>query len=221
MEKYLQIEKINLKYHIPVHVLVCVLMLLISPFIMGVENLEAQDTAKVLEMYVALTGIVLLPPVFLPEQDRDIRDLVYTKYVNGSTVYLVRILGNLLLLAMMLGLYIGMLAYRQCEFPAGRYFCGTLAELLFLGGIGLFFYGLCDSLVIGYMMPIVYYILAMGGGEKYLKLLYPFSMMKGSYGEKPWLAIGGVILVSVGVVLRCRRRRLWNRILEPGIREKH
>ena len=68
MEKYLQIEKINLKYNIPLHILICVLMLLVSPFLMGVANLGAQDTAKVLEMYAALIGIVLLPPIFMPEQ---------------------------------------------------------------------------------------------------------------------------------------------------------
>ena len=205
MEKYWQIEKMNLKYHIPVHVLACVLMLLVSPLLMGVENLGAQDTAKVLEIYVALMGIVLLPPVFLPEQDHDIRDLVYTKYVNGITVYTVRIVGNILVLAMLLGLYMGMLVYHQCEFPVGRYFGGTLAEMLFLGGLGLFFYGLCDNLVIGYMMPFVYYAAAMGGGAKYLKMFYPFSMAAGSYGEKIWLAAGSVILVGAGVWLRCRR----------------
>ncbi len=209
MEKYWQIEKANLKYHIPLHIFVCALMLLCSPLLMGVENLGAQDTAKALEMYAALIGIVLLPPVFLPEQNHDIRDLVYTKYLNGSVVYLVRIAGNIVLLALLLGLYIGMLVHYQCEFPVGRYFCGTLAEMLFLGGLGLFFYGLCDNLVAGYMMPFVYYITAMGGGEKYMKMFYPFSMAKGSYSEKLWLAAGGVLLVGAGVWLRCRRRRLF------------
>ncbi len=208
MEKYWQIEKVNLKHHIPLHVLICALMLLVSPLLMGVENLQAQDTAKVLEMYAALIGIILLTPVFLPEQDRDIRDLVYTKYVNGSAVYLVRILGNILLLAAMLGLYVGLLVYNKCEFPAGKYFCGTLTEMLFLGGLGLFFYGLCDNLVIGYMAPVVYYIAAMGGGEKYMKMFYPFSMARGNYGEKVWLAAGAFVLIIAGVWLRCRRQRM-------------
>ncbi|MCI8885147.1 MAG: hypothetical protein HFG87_04090 [Dorea sp.] len=208
MEKYWQIEKVNLKHHIPLHVLICALMLLVSPLLMGVENLQAQDTAKVLEMYAALIGIILLTPVFLPEQDRDIRDLVYTKYVNGSAVYLVRILGNILLLAAMLGLYVGLLVYNKCEFPAGKYFCGTLTEMLFLGGLGLFFYGLCDNLVIGYMAPVVYYIAAMGGGEKYMKMFYPFSMARGNYGEKVWLAAGAFVLITAGVWLRCRRQRM-------------
>lgn len=206
MERYWQIEKMNLKYNIPLHILICVLLLLVSPFLMGVENLEAQDTAKVLEMYAALIGIVLVPPVFLPEQDRDIRDLVYTKYVDGSAVYLVRLLGNVLLLMALLGLYVGMLAHNGCAFPAVGYYFGTLAEMLFLGGLGLFFYGLCDNLVIGYMAPMVYFIAAIGGGEKWLRMFYPFSMARGSYGEKVWLAAGAVVLMGAGIWLRCRRK---------------
>ena len=119
MERYWQIEKVNLKNNIPIHAAVCVLMLLLSPFLMGVANLGAQDSAKVLEMYVALTGIVLIPPVFLPEQDHDIRELIFSKYTDSQVVYLIRLLGNIFLLAFMLSVYIGMLRYHGCEFPAG------------------------------------------------------------------------------------------------------
>ena len=77
MERYWQIEKINLKYHVFIHVLVCAALLGLSPFLMGVKNLTAVDTAKVLERYAALIGIIMLPPIFLPEQDKDIRELVY------------------------------------------------------------------------------------------------------------------------------------------------
>ncbi|WP_289302224.1 hypothetical protein, partial [Sporofaciens musculi] len=190
MERYLQIEKVNLKYNIPLHILISALLLLASPLLIGVANLGAQDTAKVLEMYAALIGIVLLPPIFMPEQDHDIRDLVYTKYVNGAVVYLIRLFGNVLLLAVLLGLYVGMLKYQGCEFPVVKYFFGTLAQMLFMGGLGIFFYGLCDNLVIGYMVPIVYYIAAIGSGQKLLKMFYPFSMMLGSFKEKGVLAFG-------------------------------
>ena len=45
MERYWEIEKVNLKYNIPLHILVSVLLLLVSPLLMGVANLKAQDTA--------------------------------------------------------------------------------------------------------------------------------------------------------------------------------
>lgn len=206
MERYWQIEKINLKYNVPLHILVCFLLLGLSPFLMGVANLESQDTAKVLEMYVALIGIVMLIPIFLPEQSKEIRDLVGSKYIHSAFVYLIRLLGNCLLLAFFLGAYILMLRNNQCVFPAICYFLGTYAEMLFFGGIGIFCYGLCDNLIIGYMIPIVYYITAMGSGSKYLKLFYPFSMAIGSYREKYVLLAAAVILIAVGIALRCRRK---------------
>lgn len=206
MERYWQVERVNLKHNILLHILVCVLLLWLSPLLMGVANLGQQDTAKVLEMYVALIGIVMLVPIFLPEQNQDIRDLVYTKYMKSQLIYTLRILGNVLILMIFLAFYIVMLKKNSCEFPVVKYYFGTLAEMLFLGGMGLFFYGLTDNLVIGYMIPIFYYIVAIGSGAKYLKLFYPFSMVIDSYDEKVWLFLAGVVLIASGIWLRCRRR---------------
>ena len=72
------------------------------------------------------------------------------------------ILGNVLVLVCFLGIYIVMLRLNQCSFPAVKYFLGTLAEMLFFGGLGLGFYGLTDHLVAGYMAAMVYYISAIG-----------------------------------------------------------
>lgn len=209
MERYWQIEKTNLKYQVPLHLLVCVVLLGISPLLMGVENLSAMDTAKVLERYVALIGIVMLTPTFLPEQDQAVRELVYAKYMKASHVYLVRLMGNVLILAAFLGIYIFMLRSNQCEFPAAKFYFGVFAEMLFFGGLGLCFYGLSDNLVIGYMAPIVYYITAIGGGNKYLKMFYPFSMSMGRYAEKIYLFAAAVFLLAAGIFCRCRRAGGW------------
>lgn len=205
MERYWQIEKVNLKYHVPLHFLVCILLLGISPFLMGVENLSAIDTAKVLERYVALIGIIMVTPIFLPEQDREIRELVYAKYTKGASVYLVRLLGNMFILAVLLGIYIFVLKNNNCEFPAVRYYFGVFAEILFFGGLGLFSYGISDNLVIGYMASVVYYIIAVGSGDKYLKMFYPFSMSLERYGEKFCLFAGAVVLAAGGIYFRCKK----------------
>ncbi len=202
MERLWQIEKVNLKHHVLLHFLVCVLLLGISPLLMGVKNLTAVDTAKVLERYVALIGIIMLTPIFLPEQDRDIRGLVYAKYTKASQVYMVRLAGNILILAAFLGIYIFVLKQNQCEFPVLKYYFGVFAEVLFFGGLGLFFYGVSDNLIIGYMAPMVYYIIAIGGGDKYLKMFYPFSMSMGKYEEKICLFAAAVVLTAIGIRFR-------------------
>lgn len=206
MEKYWQIEKVNLKHNTALHILVCAVILGLSPLLIGVSNLGWKDTAKTLEMYTAFIGIIMLTPIFLPEQDKEIRDVTASKYMDCAKVYFVRLLGNSIILAVFLSLYIAMLKHNRCEFPMVWYFLGTYVEMLFLGGLGLFFYGLCDNLVIGYMIPIMYYIFALGGGSKYLKLFYPFSMVSGSYREKYVLAVSALLLLAGAIALRRRRR---------------
>lgn len=206
MERYLQIGKVNLKHNILPHLLVTAAILCLSPLVLGVSNLEAPDTAKVLERYVALTGIIILTPVFLPEQNKDLRDLVNSKYMKAVSVYFIRIVEAVLILAVFLGIYMWMLDGNNCQMDLIKYYGGTIAEMLFLGGLGVLGYGLSDNVVIGYMLPVFYYIVAMGSGDKYLKMFYPFSMEAGSYTEKIYLLVTAAVMITAGVVLRSRRR---------------
>ena len=205
MERYLQIGKVNLTHNVLWHLLACALLLCASPLVLGTSNLGERDTAKVLEMFVALIGIIMIPSVFLPEQNRDIRELIRSKYTGCGIVYGIRLMTIVLILAALLWIYVLILSMVNFIFPVSGY-CGTLAEMLFLGGLGLFFYGLSDNLVIGYMIPFFYYIVAIGSGDKYLRMFYPFSMQKGSYDEKYYLLAGAVIMIGAGVCLRCRKR---------------
>ena len=198
MERYLQIGKVNLTHNVLWHLLACALLLCASPLVLGTSKLGERDTAKVLEMFVALIGIIMIPSVFLPEQNRDIRELIRSKYTGCGIVYGIRLMTSVLILAALLGIYVWILARGNCSFPVAGYYCGTLAEMLFLGGLGLFFYG--------YMIPFFYYIVAIGSGDKYLRMFYPFSMQKGSYDEKYYLLAGAVIMIGAGVCLRCRKR---------------
>lgn len=205
MVKYWQIAKENTKHNIGIHTGISILLLCLSPLVLGVQNLSGQNTAKVLEMYVALLGIVLLPPIFLPEQNQSLRDLVRSKYTKIISLYIVRALEAALVLGILLGAYMGMLFVNGCEMNILQYFTGTLSEMLFMGGIGVLCYGIFDNLIAGYMVPIFYYITAMGGGQKYLGVFYPFSMAIGSYSEKCWLFGGGIVMLALGIWLRGRK----------------
>lgn len=207
MEKYLQIGKYNLKYNIPLHFLVCILLLLISPLLLGLHNLDKFQTAKVLEMYVAFAGIILLPPVFLPDQNKDIRELLGTRTLSQAVVYIVRVLQAVVLLMAMVLIFIGVLKMGNCEFPATLFFLGTMSEILALGGIGMLFYSLSDQVVAGYMIPLLYYLISYGSKNKYLGKFYLFSMSEGRYDEKIYLAAAGIIFISIAIWNRCRLKR--------------
>ena len=79
MANYLNITAINLKHNSAPHLLLAMIIALLTPVIFGISSLNAQEAAQPLEMFLSLTGIVLLTPIFLPEQNENIRDLVRSK----------------------------------------------------------------------------------------------------------------------------------------------
>ncbi|MFT4144353.1 MAG: hypothetical protein QM644_07830 [Mobilitalea sp.] len=175
---------------------------------MGVENLDSVSTAIVLERYVAFIGIILLTPICLAEQNKEIRDLVGAKYISLSTVYLIRLVIVMMTFVLLIGTYIVILAHNNCEFPGLKFFLGTLAEAVFLGGIGFCVYSLFDQIAVAYLAPIMYYLMSLTGGKQLLKNFYLFSMVNESYREKVFLAIAGGVLIIIGLLYPHMRRKI-------------
>lgn len=78
--------------------------------------------------------------------------------------------------------------------------------MLAFGGIGILAYAWSDNLIVGYMVPIVYYVIAYGGGAKYLKKLYPFAMTT-DYSTKYVLLAAGIFCILCGIFIRGKRQR--------------
>lgn len=204
MEKYCKIGKSQIRHNVWIHLLICAAMLLLSPLVLGLENLDAVQSAKVVETYVALIGIILFTPVFLPEQNKDLRDLIASKFTKITEIYSIRIFLSLVAALILTFSYIMVMKSGNCQMEAGKYFFGTMAEIIMFGGLGIFAYGISDNLIIGYMAPLVYYAAAIGMGAKYMKKLYPFGMLS-DFQTKYWLLIVGVILMVVGVAVRSKK----------------
>lgn len=207
MRKYLVIGKENVRHNMLYTLIAVVILVGISPLIMGMKNLDPYQSAKVLEMYAALAGIILLPPLFLPEQNHDLRELVMSKHVSQAVVCMVRLVQAMVILAAVIGIYVIMMKNGNSFFPVWKSFFGTFAEAMALGGLGILCYALSDNPVIGYMAGLFYYLLNYGSGQKYLKNFYLFSMMEGSYTEKIYLGAAAVVMIAVGIYWRTVRRR--------------
>ena len=207
VEKYLEITKVQLKQHAWQHLLVSILLLAASPLVLGISNLDAAQSAKVLETYVALTGIILFVPVFLPEQDRDLRDVIKAKYTNIMSVYLARILISLLFSALLTLAFLLVMKAGNCEIEPGKYYFGTMAEIIAFGGIGIFAYAVTDNLIVGYMIPLGYYVAGIMAGYQYMKKFDPFGMLT-DYDTKYWILAAGLVLMGCGIMLFRRRRCL-------------
>lgn len=205
MERYLKIAKVNLKFNLFPHIISAISLCLISPLIMGLKNLDSINTAKILEMYISLLGIIVLVPLFMPEQDKDIRDLIKSKKESIVMNYLIRIMEALLFLLIMVLGFLVYLKIGNCTFDFAEYFYGTISTCIFLGGLGILVYSIVDNISVGYMVPILYYILCYGGGKKYLGKFYLFSMMQGNYTDKKYLLIAGILMIAIGLFYRSKK----------------
>ena len=206
MERYVVVARENQKHNLWIPFLICILLLLASPLFLGIENLTEPEAAKVLEYYAVFISIILLPAVFLPEQDKDIRDLLSSKYMPVAKLYGIRMTQAIIYLMLLLGIYMCVLKAGNCEFAFLKLYMGELATMVFLGGMGIFFYALTDQVVVGYMIPLLYYMLNITISPNKIKGLYLFYMSIGKYEWKWTLGIAGVVLLAAGIAIRSKRK---------------
>lgn len=206
MERILSIEIEHFKNHYAGHLAAALLFSLLAPVIMGMEALNQYQAGQILDVYFSLLGIVLLTPLFMPEQNKNIRDLLASREYPLRNIQLLRLLQAVVILAVLNLLVLFQMKLGECTFPFGTYFCCAMANCVFLGGLGIFAYGITDHLVIAYMIPVFYYICCYGAGQKYLGKFYLFSLMTGDLENKIWLGTAGILLTAAGVVIRNRKK---------------
>lgn len=206
MERILSIEIEHFKNHYAGHLAAALLFSLLAPVIMGMEALNQYQAGQILDVYFSLLGIVLLTPLFMPEQNKDIRDLLASREYPLRNIQLLRLLQAVVILAVLNLLVLFQMKLGECTFPFGTYFWCAMANCLFLVGLGIFTYGITDHLVIAYMIPVFYYICCYGAGQKYLGKFYLFSLMTGDLENKIWLGTAGILLTAAGVVIRNRKK---------------
>lgn len=213
MVRYLNIAKMNLKFNLLPHILVTLFLAVLAPVIMGVSNLESLQVAKVVDLYLSLFGIVLCVPLFIPDEDHSIRELLESKKESMYVVHVIRLVEGVCILLISLVLFLLFMKQQGSNFPYYQYLYGAVANGLFLGGLGIMIYSILDNLAVAYMIPILYYVMCMGGAKKYLDKFYLFSMMGGSIEDKIYLLVAGIVMIGVGIIMRNKK------IIKPFLKQ--
>lgn len=204
----LEIAKINLRHNAILSIIVSAAVIIITPVIFGTANLDKMASSQPMEMFISLIGIVLFTPVFQPEQNEDINALVSSKYVSTIKVYLIRTAYAVILsivLVVLFGIYMGL---RACDVTL-LLVIGTIADIVFLGSLGMVTAALTNNTVISYMIPMVYYALNYGMGAK-LGNYYLFSMSLNDFEPKIWLLITGILFIVISLVVVKVKPRFWS-----------
>lgn len=201
MERYLSAGGSFIRRQYAPHMLLTLLFCAMSVFFVSFRNLDASQAAKVMEMYLAFAGILLLTPLFMPEQDREIWLLERSKATPLWQLYLVRVLEATVLLMLVVTVFIFLMKQGGSVFSVGSLWLGSFAEILFLGSIGFFVSGVTNQVILGYMVSVLYYMVNIGG-SKYLGKFALFQMAKGNYDFVLLMLPAAFVLLTGAIILR-------------------
>lgn len=152
-----KIFSVNLRYNFIQHFAIACIVALAVPMIFSINSLTERGAAQPLEYLLPFSGMFLLTPVFYPEQNENIRDLIRSKRTGYLSVCLVRVLYSAAALALIVGGAV--LTMRLCESAVTwRHFVGAYASALLLGSMGMFFAGASGNVTAGYMAAVIYYL---------------------------------------------------------------
>ena len=196
----LQIAGINLRHNFAGYIAAGVLLLLLTPVLFGITDLDRLASAVPLERFVALLGPILLTPVFAPEQSAEIDDVVSAKYIGSSVVCVIRTLCLTGLMAVMILVFAIYMRESGCDISTAL-ITGTISDAVFLGALGMLAASLTDNVAVAYMLPVMYYTLCFGVGDK-LGSFYLFAMENGNYAGKPRMLMLGVLIAAGSVWIR-------------------
>ncbi|MBD5138584.1 MAG: hypothetical protein HDT24_04675 [Ruminococcus sp.] len=191
-----KIVSVNLRYNFLPHFAIACLIALAVPTIFSISSLTERGAAQPLEYLLSFAGAFLFTPIFYPEQNKNVRDLIRSKRTGYLSVCLVRVVYSAAALAVIVGAMV--LTMKLCESAVTwRHFAGGYASALLLGSVGLFFAGASGNVTAGYMASVIYYLAGYAMKEK-LGAACIFSMTLGmdfscKYGS---LAIAALVTAA-------------------------
>lgn len=199
-----QIAKVNLRHNFTHLFLLSLIILLLTPVLFGTTNLDSKAAAIPLEMLISIIGIILLVPIFQPEQDDEIKEVVSSRYIDCIYVYLIRVVYSVIGIIVLVSAFALFMLLCGCEITIPLIF-GTIADAMFLGAIGFLTSAITNNLPVSFMVSLLYYVINITMKSK-LGILNIFAMMSGDYEPNLWLLLSGIFFICVAVCIKRVRK---------------
>lgn len=199
---YGKIVLVNLKHNFAVHFIIAVITAFLTPAVFSINSLDSRASAQPLEMLLPFIGVIMLTPVFLPEQNENIRDVIRSKKTDYLTVCMIRVIYSVITVMLITAVFVLVMRYCGSD-VTWRHFIGSFSSSFFMGALGFAFAGLSGNASAGYMSAVVYYSMNIGLKDK-LGIFYLFSMYSGGNFSDKYKLIGVslIIISAVFIILR-------------------
>ena len=171
-------------------------VLILTLLMLNITALQAKEAARPIEFLLCFIGVTLLVPIFLPEQDENIRDVICSKKINYFNILLIRILYSVVAMILLIAFFVVVMKVRESDVTV-QHLIGGVASAWFLGAVGFAAAGITNNVTVGYMATMLYYLANYGMKDKLGKFyLFPMSY-QGRSDESGWLILGAVVLMAI------------------------
>lgn len=205
-ECYAKIIQVNLKHNFIYPFLATVFIGVFAAMLFNLKALPAVAALQPIELLMCFTGVMMMTPVFLPEQNPDIKDVICSKWVDYTKVCLIRFAYSIVSVVIVNIIFVLAMKVQESEI-SGFHIFAAIAGALFLGAIGFFVSGITGNATAGYMVAMGYYLINYGAKKK----LGVFNMFSGSveaFEDKAWLVLWAAALVTITFVwMKIRTKR--------------
>ncbi|MCM1577941.1 MAG: hypothetical protein NC078_03980 [Ruminococcus sp.] len=189
----LKLARYDLRFLFPPYIAAAVLTAFLTYVIFGIADLNFTAAAQPLEMFLSLSGAVLMTSVFRPEQREGVREVIRSKKTSFRMLCLMRICCAVIITAAVTAVFI--LAMKACGSSVHAvHFLSGFGAAFFLGAAGLALSGFSDNTTAGYMGALVLYMANFGLKEN-LGDLYLFRISFGEMTASPAPYFWGIALI--------------------------
>lgn len=195
-----QIAKVNLRHNFLPLLLLSVIIMMLTPALFGITHLDSKATAVPLEMFLSIIGIILLVPIFQPEHDDEIKDIIASKYIDSTYIHLIRVVYSVVGIIVLVLIFSLFMLLCGCEITMAL-ICGTIADAMFLGSMGLLALAITGNLPVSFMVSLLYYVINIAMKSK-LGNFNLFAMMDGNYKPNSYLFVASIIFITISVSIK-------------------
>lgn len=204
MLQCLSAVKYNLRFNLLPQIGAAIGLLLLTPVLFGITALDAVSIAYPLELSLPFLGVILMTPVYSAEQDSGILDTVRVRKMPYLLICGIRILLSAAITDIFILGFVLVMSCLECD-VCFIHALASCANAFFLGGLGILASSISGNVVVGYITPILYYVVDLTGGFDCFTI---FSMMrKGTTDGKGIIFIIGIFCTGVSVLCRHIRMR--------------
>ena len=190
----------DVRHNFLIHYIAAAAVLLMTPVIFGLAELDRSMAALPLETMPPLMGLILLTPLLSPEQNEGILDTVRSKKMSRQLVTGLRVLCSLVVLAILIAALGGYMKYNSCDVTL-EMCAGAFAGAAALGALGFFSSAVTDNVIVGYMVSVMYFFMNLFLRNK-LGRFCLMSMSCNIKGSKPVLAAAALVRIAAAMLFR-------------------